>query len=158
MCVSIATAIWATVPGCSATNRFVTVEAAREQVANQSWMGEEGLLGLPLPCHYCGRSVRVSSAALYEQHKCLPKMVLHHSVLRKILPEALSHWPRFHICFCPLDASVGKGEGSCGCCNSFSQNLLVTQLLTCKIQLSTGETFKYARANCFVCLPVSIVV
>lgn len=119
---------WATVPGCSATNRFVTMEAAREQVAIRSWMGDEGLLGLPLPRHCCGHSVRVSSAVLYERHRFLPEMVLHHSVLRKILPEALSSCPHFLLCFCvlfpSLDASAGRGKGHCGCCNNCSQSLL----------------------------------
>lgn len=96
----------AAVLGCSATNRFVTVEAARAiRVA------DGGLLGQSLPCHHCGCSLQVSSAVLCDQCRFLPEMVLYHSVLGKIIPEELScpHFLLFlYYCFILLMFLQGR--------------------------------------------------
>lgn len=98
-------------------------------------VADGGLLGLSLPYHHCGCSVQVSSAVLCKQCRFLPEMVVYHSVLRKIIPEALS-CPHFLLCFCFIFSfswcSCREGQRKFDYCSSCSQSLLVTQLLAYK--------------------------
>lgn len=76
-------------------------------------VADGGLLGLSLPCHHCGCSVQVSSAVLCDQCRFLPEMVLYHSVLGKIIPEALScpHFLLFlYYCFILLMFLQGRAK------------------------------------------------